>query len=278
MSGTRNPRRRRDPGDREIRIAAVGDIHFHDEPGSLTTYFSRANEVADILVICGDLTTHGKPEQFEAFTAELAGVEIPVVCVLGNHDHEADAAEEAMSILRGVGVHVLDGDYAVVDGVGFAGVKGFAGGFGRGALAPFGEKLIKDFVQAAIDEALKLENALRSLRTTTKVVVMHYSPIPDTLVGEPDIILPFLGSSRLLGPVETLDATVVFHGHAHHGVLEAATPAGVPVFNVALPLLQEAGLDFRIWTVSAPDRRRTEGSGAAPPHRGAATAAGAEAD
>jgi Icc-related predicted phosphoesterase len=265
MSGTRNPsRKRRDTGDREVRIAAVGDIHFNGEVGSLTRYFARANDIADILVLAGDLTTHGRPDQIEGFIAELASVEIPVVAVLGNHDHEADAGDEVATLLRESGVTVLDGDYAVIEDIGFAGVKGFAGGFARGALAPFGEKLIKDFVQASIEEALKLENALRSLRTHTKIVVMHYAPIAETLAGEPEIIYPFLGSSRLLQPIETLGASAVFHGHAHHGIAQAATPSGIPVYNVALPLLQEEGLDFRVWTVAAPDRRMSAGSGAAP--------------
>lgn len=248
-----------DEGMREIRIAAVGDLHYDVQRGtSFRDMFSAINRKADILVLCGDMTTHGKPEQMAAFVEELAGVDIPIVAVLGNHDHEAGSHEEATDILKGRGVHVLDGDYIVIDGVGFAGTKGFAGGFGRGALAPFGELLIKEFVQAALDEALKLENGLRSLHADVKVAVLHYAPIHETIVGEPEVIWPFLGSSRLLGPIETIGADVVFHGHAHHGTFQANTPAGIPVFNVAQPVLQEQGQEFYIHTVTVADRRHKE--------------------
>jgi Icc-related predicted phosphoesterase len=243
-------------GEREVRIAAVGDLHYDSSNRStLRDLFLEVNRAADILVLCGDLTTTGSPEQVRAFAQELSAVRIPMVAVFGNHDHDGGAVEEASAILDEVGVRVLDGRQVVIEGIGFAGVKGFAGGFGRGTLAPFGEPLIKEFVQHAIDEALKLENALRSLETKEKVAVLHYSPIVETVVGEPEAIYPFLGSSRLLAPLETHGATVVFHGHAHHGTLEARTPAGVPVFNVALPVLRQAGLTFQLWTARAPERR-----------------------
>jgi Icc-related predicted phosphoesterase len=244
-------------GERELRIGAVGDLHYDAENrGALRDLFTAVNREADILVLCGDLTTTGRPEQMEGFAEELAAVQIPVVTVFGNHDHDADAIAEATVILRKRGVHVLDGEHVTLQGVGFVGVKGFAGGFGRATLAPFGEPLIKQFVQHTIEEALKLENALRSLEADTKVVVLHYSPIEATVVGEPPDIFPFLGSSRLLTPLETHGATVVFHGHAHHGTPEGRTPAGIPVFNVALPVLQQHGQSYRIWRVPAPDRRR----------------------
>ncbi|MGQ0561098.1 MAG: metallophosphoesterase family protein [Gemmatimonadota bacterium] len=242
---------------RKIRIAAVGDLHYDSARGtSLREMFSDVNRQADILVLCGDLTTHGRPEQMRAFVEELAGVEVPIVAVLGNHDHEAGLPDDLSAILKQRGVHALDGDQVVIDGIGFAGVKGFAGGFGRAALAPFGELLIKEFVQAALDEALKLENALRTLHADIKIVVLHYAPIHDTIQGEPEAIWPFLGSSRLLQPIETIGADIVFHGHAHHGIMEAATPGGIPVFNVALPILQEQGLNFFLWEVAAPERRK----------------------
>lgn len=245
-----------EPG-REIRIAAVGDLHYDERSGtSFRDMFAKVNRRADILVICGDMTTHGKPEQMTSFVGELAGVEIPIVAVLGNHDYEAGMAEELTEILKERGVHVLDGDYVEIEGVGFAGTKGFCGGFGRGALAPFGELLIKEFVQAALDEAMKLENALRSLHADAKVVVLHYAPITDTIMGEPEIIWPFLGSSRLLGPIETIGADVVFHGHAHQGTFQATTPAGIPVYNVAAPILDGRGEKFFVWTVNVTDRRK----------------------
>ena len=242
---------------RKVRIAAVGDLHFDHAAGAgLGDLFSNVNREAEILVLCGDLTTHGRPEQFRALAQELASIDLPIVAVLGNHDHEGGAVEEICEIMDRAGIHLLDGESTVVEGVGFAGVKGFAGGFGRGTLAPFGEELVKAFVQHSIDEALKLENALRTLTTETKVVVMHYAPIEETLVGEPEVIYPYLGTSRLLPPVETYDASVVFHGHAHHGTAEAKTPAGVPVYNVALPLLRTEKKRYRLWEAKAPERRR----------------------
>lgn len=242
--------------ERQVRIAAVGDLHFDDTVGgTLRPLFADISRNADVLALCGDLTTHGRPEQVRAFIDELAGVEIPIVGVLGNHDHDAGAVDEIMDILRGRGIYMLEGDAVVVEGVGFAGVKGFGGGFGRHTLGPFGEKLIKDFVQESVNAAHGLENALRSLDTQTKVVVMHYSPIPDTLQGEPEPIIPYLGSSRLLPPIETQGASVVFHGHAHHGRFEGRTPNGVPVYNVAQHILEAMGEKFFVWTAAAPERR-----------------------
>jgi Icc-related predicted phosphoesterase len=240
-----------------VRIAAIGDPHYDgNAPGSLVETFAAANSDADILVLCGDLTTHGRADQMRAFVDELKGVDIPIVAVLGNHDYEAGEVEACAALLRGRNVHLLDGDHVTIDGVGFVGTKGFCGGFGRGALAPFGEPEIKQFVQVALNEAIKLENALRNLNADVRVVVLHYAPILESVMGEPEPILPFLGSSRLLQPIETIGANVVFHGHAHHGVLEAATPSGIPVFNAAYPLLREHQLRFAKWTAPAPERRK----------------------
>ena len=260
MSGTDRGRGRREDG-RALRIAAVGDLHYDgssNAPGSLRDVFADINRSADILVIAGDLTTHGKPEQMKGLVEELVGVQIPIVAVLGNHDCESGFETEVSAILRGRGVHLLDGDNVVVEGVGFAGTKGFAGGFGRGALAPFGERIIKEFVQASIDESIKLENALRTLGTETRIVLLHYAPVVDTVLGEPEVIYPFLGSSRLVQPLDTLGCTVVFHGHAHHGSLVGETPGGIPVHNVALPLLRAQNQHFLMWTGEAPERRRED--------------------
>jgi Icc-related predicted phosphoesterase len=243
--------------ERQLRIAAVGDLHFDgSKHGSLRELFADVHRNADILALCGDLTTHGAPEQMRAFVDELAGAEVPIVAVLGNHDFESGAEQELNDILCAAGVHVLDGTHIVIDGIGFAGTKGFAGGFGRGALGPFGEQLMKDFVNAALEEALKIEKALHQLDTDTKVVLLHYAPIEETIRGEPEPVYPFLGSSRLLQPLDTHGATVVFHGHAHHGSLEGHTPGGIPVFNVSLPLLAEAGMSYRTVSVPATERRR----------------------
>lgn len=256
MSGNSQRSRRRSDDDREMRIAAIGDVHYDGKkPGSLVEIFSAANQEADVLVLCGDLTTHGHAEQMQGFVEELAGVEIPIVAVLGNHDHQAGEVDACMDVLRERKINLLDGDHVVIDGIGFCGTKGFCGGFGRGALAPFGEPEIKQFVQVSLDEAIKLENALRSLSTPTRVVVLHYAPILETILGEPEQIHPFLGSSRLLQPIETLGADVIFHGHAHHGSFEATTPAGIPVYNVAFPIMKERGVKFHLWTTTVPDRR-----------------------
>jgi Icc-related predicted phosphoesterase len=250
-------RRGANGNSREVRIAAMADLHADENSrGQLSAMLSKAGREADFLVFCGDLTTHGRPEQIDIFIEETAGVDVPMVAVLGNHDYEAGEQELITHMLRDAGVRVLNGEHVVLDGVGFVGVKGFAGGFGRGALGPFGEPLIKEFVQAALDEALKLETALRTLGTELKIVLLHYAPIPDTVVGEPEMIYPFLGSSRLLTPIETYGASVVFHGHAHRGAPEGKTPSGVPVFNVSLPLLRAtADTAFRVWHGKAEERR-----------------------
>lgn len=244
------------PRGRQVRVAAVGDLHVGEGGrGELLDVLSGVNRNADYLALCGDLTATGKPEQMRVLVEELRGVEIPVVAVLGNHDHEASCEEELRAILKDGGVHVLDGEGIVLDGIGFAGTKGFVGGFGRRSLAPFGEKVLKQFVQHSIEEVLRLENAMRNIRSDLKVAVLHYSPVADTVRGEPEEIYPFLGSSRFLAPLETYGASVIFHGHAHRGTLEGATPAGIPVYNVALPLLRANGMTLRIWSAPAPDRR-----------------------
>ena len=249
--------------ERTVRIAAMGDLHFDGtSTGALRRIFADISRDADILALVGDLTTHGEASQVRGFVDELEGVDVPIVAVLGNHDHESGEVEESQRILGDRGVHVLDGENVVIHGIGFAGVKGFGGGFGRRALGSFGEPLYKEFVQAAIDEALKLEVALRKLPTETRVALLHYAPIVETLRGEPEQIFPFLGSSRLLTPIETYGASVVFHGHAHIGAPEGETPSGIPVYNVAASLLERAtGRPYRVWTAQAPDRRRREEPG-----------------
>lgn len=240
-----------------IRIAAVGDLHFgSDGHGAgralLGRLVEQVEEAADVLVLCGDLTTHGSPQQAKDLLQALGDLTIPTVAVLGNHDHDAGEVAEVTRILCKKGVQVLDGEAIEMAGVGFAGAKGFAGGFGRATLGAFGEPLIKAFVQEALDEALKLENALRKLATPLKVALLHYAPIADTIEGEPPEIQSYLGTSRLLPPIETMGVDVVFHGHAHTGRLEGRTPGGVPVFNVALPLLQQEDRLFHLWEAAIP--------------------------
>jgi Icc-related predicted phosphoesterase len=223
---------------RTIRIAAIGDLHVtKNAHGTLQALFSQINSSADVLALCGDFTDYGVPEEARVLARELTSIKIPMVAVLGNHDYEGGKPEEIAQILRDAGVTVLDGEATEVHGVGFAGVKGFCGGFGRGALGPWGEKAIKAFVQEAVDEALKLEAALARLRTAQRVALLHYSPVRATVDGEPIEIFPYLGSSRLEEPINRYRVSAVFHGHAHRGTPEGHTSTGVPVYNVAMPLL-----------------------------------------
>ncbi|MCC6178413.1 MAG: metallophosphoesterase [Chloroflexi bacterium] len=223
-----------------VRVAAIGDIHCtKGSQGQLQPVFAAASEHADILVLCGDLCDYGTAEEAHVLARELGAARIPVVAVLGNHDFESGQQEEVVQILCATGVQMLDGDACEVKGVGFAGVKGFGGGFDRRALGPWGENTIKAFVHEAIGEALKLESALARLRMDQHVVVMHYSPIRATCEGEPPEIFPFLGSSRLEEPINRFPVTAVVHGHAHHGSPEGRTSRNVPVYNVAAPLMRQ---------------------------------------
>jgi Icc-related predicted phosphoesterase len=228
-----------------VRIAAIGDLHVSKSShGQFQALFSQINASADVLVMCGDFTDYGLPEEARVLARELSStVKIPVVAVLGNHDYEGAKEAEIAQILRDIGVSVLDGEAAEVHGIGFAGVKGFCGGFGRGALGPWGEKAIKVFVQEAVEEALKLEAALARLRTQHRVALLHYSPVRSTVEGEPVEIFPYLGSSRLEEPINRYRVTAVFHGHAHRGATQGHTSTGVPVYNVAMPLLARSNPD-----------------------------------
>ena len=223
-----------------IRLGAVGDLHCGKTIGSeLQGWLAAASEQVDVLLLCGDLIDYGHPEEARVLARVLqAAVRVPVVAVLGNHEHEADQPDEVQRILCDAGITLLDGEAAEIKGVGFAGTKGFGGGFGARALEPWGEPIIKRFVHEAVEEALKLETALARLRTPQRVVLLHYSPIQATVEGEPPEIYAFLGSSRLEEPIDRFGATAVFHGHAHIGQPAGRTRTGVPVYNVSLPLLR----------------------------------------
>lgn len=240
-----------------VRLAAVGDIHCNRKTnGELQTLFAEAAARADILVLCGDLTDYGLPEETHILVKELGAVKIPIVAVLGNHDCESGREDEVVQILQERGVHVLDGESVELMGVGFTGVKGFGGGFGRRTLEPWGEKATKAFVHEAVNEALKLESGLARLRTAQRVAVLHYAPIEATVEGEPREIFPFLGSSRLEDPINRYQVSVALHGHAHRGSLEGRTTAGIPVYNVAMPLLKRTWPDqpaLRFLEVETPD-------------------------
>src|SRR5262245_7483143 len=221
-----------------LRIAAMGDLHVSkNSQGAFQPLFTQINHSADVLLLCGDFTDYGLTDEARVLVRELGVVKIPVIAVLGNHDYEGGKPQEIRQILIDGGVSVLDGEATEVYGVGFAGVKGFAGGFGRGALGPWGEHAIKAFVQEAVDEALKLESALARLRTQKRVALLHYSPVRATVEGEPPEIFAYLGSSRLEEPINRYRVSAVFHGHAHRGTVEGRTSTGIPVHNVAMPLL-----------------------------------------
>jgi Icc-related predicted phosphoesterase len=236
-----------------IRLAAVGDLHCSKTPESaLQALFTDIGRQADILLMVGDLTDYGRPEEARLLAKLLKGLTLPMLAVLGNHDFESGAQKELIDVLGGSGVKVLDGDSCEIQGIGFAGAKGFAGGFGARALQPWGEEVIKRWVHEAVEEALKLESALARLRTREKIVLLHYAPIRATVEGEPCEIMPFLGSSRLEEPLNRYPVTAVFHGHAHHGCLEGRTRDGIPVYNVAMPLLAHTYPDrppFRVLEV-----------------------------
>ena len=222
-----------------LRIAAIGDLHVHqNSPESLEPLFDKVSQNADVLALCGDLTQLGLPGEAKKLANDLRACRVPVVAVLGNHDHQSGHAEEVKEILRSAKVTILEETETFeIKGVGFAGAKGFGGGFGKHMLTPFGEESIKHFVTEAVNESLRLEVALNSLRTEKVVVVLHYSPVAATVVGEPPEIYPFLGSSRLAETIDHFDVNAVFHGHAHHGTYEGKTMKGTPVYNCCMQLL-----------------------------------------
>jgi Icc-related predicted phosphoesterase len=240
------------PGEarpKPLRVAAVGDLHVgEDHRQPFRDLFARVSREADVMVLCGDLTNFGKTKEAEVLADDLAACAIPVVGVLGNHDYECGQPQEVARILHEAGLKILDGEAYEIEGVGFAGAKGFIGGFGRHMLSPFGEPEIKHFVQASVDENLKLESSLRMLKTERTVVVLHYSPVLDTVLGEPPEIFAFLGSARMGETIDRFDGVkAVFHGHAHRGSIHGRTARGAPVFNVARPLLmREADREFWI--------------------------------
>jgi Icc-related predicted phosphoesterase len=228
-----------------VRVAAVGDIHCgKNSRGLIRPLFENAGEFADVLVLCGDLTDYGLPEEARLLVEELSvASKLPIVAVLGNHDFESGREDEVCRILIDAGIVVLDGDAVELRGIGFGGARGFAGGFGRGTLGAWGERAVKAFVQEAVDEALKLESALARLRTESRVAVLHYAPIRATVENEPPEIFPFLGCGRLEEPLNRYSVTAAFHGHAHNGSPEGRTSAGVPVYNVSLPLMRRKFVD-----------------------------------
>ncbi|WP_395674473.1 metallophosphoesterase [Inquilinus sp.] len=230
----------------KFTVAAIGDIHVKDQSDPLRDMFGEIAQAADALVLCGDLTDTGTVQQAERLAEDLRGCPIPVIGVLGNHDYECGKVDEVRSILTQAGLRLLDGSAVELDGVGFVGVKGFAGGFGRRMLGSFGEPETKEFVSVAVSEAMRLENAMRTVKAQRAMVVLHYAPIPETIEGEPLEIYPFLGSSRLAETIDRFTVSAVVHGHAHRGVYQGHTPGGAPVYNVAWAIEKPSGRPYAL--------------------------------
>ena len=239
------------PG-KKMRVAAVGDLHVGEtSERAYRDLFERVADDADVLCLCGDLTNYGKTGEVERLLEDLRLCKIPMVGVLGNHEHECGQPDHVVQMLCDAGVKMLTGQAYEIDGVGFAGGKGFVGGFGRYMLSSFGEDSIKRFVQEAVEDANLIENSIRTLRTERSVVLLHYAPVVETVIGEPPEIHAFLGSSRLAETIDRYDnVSLVVHGHAHRGGPEGRTHRGVPVYNVALPVLRTLGeVPYRVFEV-----------------------------
>ena len=228
-----------------IRVAAVGDVHVGtDSAGILRPHLAHLPERADVLLLAGDLTRLGRVEEAEILADELDGLGLPVMAVLGNHDHHAGEVDKVVEVLEAAGVTMIDGGSAVleVDGatVGVAGTKGFGGGFAGACGSDFGEPEMKAFVAHTRALADQLEESLAALETDYRVALLHYSPVPETLQGERLEIYPFLGSYLLGEAVDRAGADLVLHGHAHGGTEKGVTPGGIHVRNVARPVIRQA--------------------------------------
>jgi Icc-related predicted phosphoesterase len=230
-----------------LKVAGLGDLHVSEERRNpYRDLFAEISQQADVLALCGDLTDLGRPREAEILAEDLRACSIPVVGVLGNHDYECGHVEELCRIFRDAGVRLLDGSSCEIDGVGFVGVKGFAGGFGRRMLGAFGEEAIKHFVSETMNEAMRLEIAMRTVKAERAVVVLHYAPVPDTVEGEPPEIYPFLGCSRLAETIDRFKVNAILHGHAHQGAFEGRTPNGIPVYNCARMIPKPNGRPYAL--------------------------------
>jgi uncharacterized protein len=217
-----------------MRIAAIGDLHCRvNFEGQIEEILDGVPGQADVLVLAGDLTETGLPQEAETLVTALQSFDIPKIGILGNHDHESGNADEVKAILEAGGIIILDGTLHEIGDVGFVGTKGFCGGFGRTLVQPFGEEALKTFIRAGIDEAITLENAAAKLDCKHKMAILHYAPIKETLQGEPLELHSFLGSQRLGNALDRHRVDVIVHGHAHHGYPEGRTPEGIPVHNVS---------------------------------------------
>jgi Icc-related predicted phosphoesterase len=238
-------------GAPQLRIAAVGDLHVGPETADLwRAALSRVTQDADLLLLAGDLTHLGAREEAEATAKALAGLGVPTFAVLGNHDHHSAQPAAVAALLSAVGVRMLEGEGAVIrvgsTRVGVAGAKGFGGGFHGACGSDFGEAEMKAFIACTRRAAAGLETALRRLEADVKLVLLHYAPIPETLAGERLEIHPFVGRHLLGDAIERAGADLVFHGHAHAGSEEGATASGIPVRNVAHPVIGRPYAVYRL--------------------------------
>jgi len=236
-----------------IRVAAVGDVHVDaDVVGRYRPALTELADCADVLLLAGDLTRHGTVDEADCVAREFGDLPVPVVAVLGNHDYQCDQADEVTRILDGAGITVLEGSGTVIDSgeqrLGVAGVKGFGGGFSGRCATAFGEPEMKAFVRSTELSAERLASALNELDCDSRVALTHYSPVPDTLAGEPLEIYPFLGSYLLAQAIDAGGASLAIHGHAHRGCERGVTPGGIRVRNVAHPVIRQA---FRVFHLGA---------------------------
>jgi Icc-related predicted phosphoesterase len=234
-----------------IRVGAVGDVHIDaDVQGRFRPALDDIADHADVLLLAGDLTRHGTPEEAQCVAREFGELGVPVVAVLGNHDYHADRVTEITGILQAAGLTVLEGEATIVETengrLGVAGAKGFGGGFAGRCATAFGEPEMKEFVRHTEFSASLLTKALASLECDVRVALTHYAPVPDTLQGEPLEIYPFLGSYLLAEAIDAVPTQLAIHGHAHTGVERGVTPGGVPVRNVAHPVIRQAYSVFAI--------------------------------
>lgn len=236
-----------------IRIAAVGDVHVDkDVLGRYRPALEELPDRADALLIAGDLTRHGTPEEARCFAKEFGGLAVPVVVVLGNHDHQSDQQDAVTDVLTDAGITVLEGSAITLElnghRLGVAGVKGFGGGFAGACASNFGEREMKNFVGTTEEISARLGETLRSVECDALVALTHYAPVPETLIGEPLEIYPFLGCYQLGQAIDSAPTALALHGHAHHGSERGRTPGGVPVRNVAHPVIKQAYNVYQLLT------------------------------
>ncbi len=236
-------------GETRIRVAAAGDVHCDERSRNrVEAAFARAERDADLLLLAGDLTTHGEPEEAVVLADACRGLGVPVVAVLGNHDLHSGRHDEVVAVLRAANVTLLEQDWVVCDvngtRVGVVGTKGFVGGFPGSSIPDFGEPSLRALYAETTAEVEAIDRGLDAVRDCPlRIVLLHYAPTMTTLEGEPQGIWALLGSHRLAAPIARHRADLVLHGHAHEGTFEGAIGA-VPVYNVAIHV---TGRDFWVF-------------------------------